>query len=202
MKITLPESVKSYCVSRGVRTAINSLSEQDDSYLPDHLDWDELPSYFQSILAAKTVKTDFALLVLQLWDAIWKPALEACAVTKPWMIDDMQTEDTPPSLETLWEVGLYRTHYHPRDENARIDTYIGLAVEQNQLQISLSLASWDAEEEAQEITLSEDWAKEDESWYSATKQAVPAIDPATTDVIDCASLRQLAEQALRQLMDG
>jgi hypothetical protein len=50
MSIVIPESVKSYCASHGVRTAINTLSEQSTSYMPDNLEWDELPSYYQSVL--------------------------------------------------------------------------------------------------------------------------------------------------------
>lgn len=203
MNIVIPDSVKSYCISRGVRTAIDMLSDEDDSYLPDHLAWDELPSYYQSILAAKTVKTDFALLYLHLWDAVWKPALERCGVTEPWTIDDMREEDTPPSLETLWQPGLYRTHYHPQDEDARIDTHLEIGIENNQLQVYISLAGWDAEGEPQEIALSEQWEQSEQEfdgWYHTTKLAFPAIDPTTTSEIDSAPLHQLAEQAVRQLM--
>ncbi len=203
MSIVIPESVKSYCASHGVRTAINTLSEHGTSYLPDHLEWDELPSYYQSVLAAATVKTDFALLYLNIWDAVLKPALEACGVTEPWTIDDMQQEDTPPSLEILWERGLYRTHYHPDNEEARIDTCLEIDVAQNQLVICISLTTWDAEGNPQELSLSAEWeqtASEFDGWYNTIKDAFPAIDPNTTTEIDCTPMRKTAEEALRQMM--
>ncbi|MFB1489094.1 MULTISPECIES: hypothetical protein [unclassified Thiocapsa] len=202
MSVVIPESVRSYCASHGVRTAINTLSEQGKSYLPDNLEWDELPSYYQSVLAAATVKTDFALLYLSIWDSVWKPALEACGVTEPWTIDDMQQEECPPSLDTLWDSGFYRTHYHPNDQEARIDTLVQIAIVQNQLLIYISLATWDAEEKPQELVLSTEWERSasDNGWYNTVKDAFPAIDPKTSTEIDCSRMRKAAEEALRQMM--
>ncbi len=202
MSIVIPESVKSYCASHGVRTAINTLSEHGTSYLPDNLEWDELPSYYQSVLAAATVKTDFALLYLNIWDAVWKPALEACGVTEPWTIDDMQQQENPPSLDTLWDFGFYRTHYHPNDEETRIDTNVEIALVQNQLLIYISLATWDAEGNPQELVLSTEWERSasDDGWYNTIKDAFPAIDPKTSTEIDSAPIRKAAEEALRQMM--
>jgi hypothetical protein len=202
MSIVIPESVKSYCASHGVRTAINTLSEQSTSYVPDNLEWDELPSYYQSVLAAATVKTDFALLHLNIWDAVWKPALEACCVTEPWTIDDMQQEENPPSLDTLWDDGFYRTHYHPNDREARIDTLVQIAIVQNQLLIYISLATWDAEGNPQELVLPAEWERSvsDNGWYNTGKDAFPAIDPKASTEIECTPMRKAAEEALRQMM--
>ncbi|MBK1700229.1 hypothetical protein [Thiococcus pfennigii] len=203
MKIVIAESVKSYCASRGVRTAIDTLSEQSKGYLPDHLEWDELRSYYQSVLAAATIHTDFAIFYLDIWNAIWKPALEACSVTEPWTIDEMQEADNAPSLETLWYSGLYRTHYHPNDENTSIDTHVEIDVVKNQLVIYISLASWNAEGNPKEIALPAEWEQSEsefDGWYKTKKDAFPAIDPNATTEIDCTRMQKTAEEALRQII--
>lgn len=204
MNVIIPESVKSYCANRGVRTAIDLLSEQGEDYLPDNLEWDELHSYYKSVLAAATVKTDFALFYLNLWDAIWKPALAAYGINEPWSIDEMRRDETPPSLKKIRKDGLYRVHYHPRDEGACIVTHLEVRrIAQQKIWIYISLRCLDGEGYPKEILLASEWQPsqlEFDGWYNTTEEAFPAIDPATIKEIDCTQMRKAAEQALRQLM--
>lgn len=207
VKVIIPDSVRDYCARKGIRTAIDTLSEKGDDYLPDHLEWDELRSFHKSILAAATVKTDFALLCLDLWDGVWKPALASCDIDEAYNIDDLD-EDEQPSLKKIWgDESLCRAHHDPRDENGSLYTSIWVAPYQKQPVVHLGVGLWDGEGNplvTESNVLGDTWEidsiDEPEGWFWTTKKAFAAIEPASTAEIDVTPMRQAAEEALRSLM--
>lgn len=111
-KIEVPLSVREYYKNNGIHTAVDLLLEKNaPNRIPDDLDWDEVKNYHEALLSAVTVRTDFALMMMDAWDKVWKPALDGWDDVP---IKDME-KDERPNPEMLWACStLYRTRAHTR----------------------------------------------------------------------------------------
>ncbi len=104
--IDVPESVRDYLNDKTIRSVVDHLLEQQDDKLPPDLAWNEVRAYHQAWLSAQKVKTDYVLLLMDLWDAIWRPALLKYGIdveNQSWDIEGMQEYETEPSRHVMWD---------------------------------------------------------------------------------------------------
>ncbi len=70
------DSVRSYLHDRMIGAGVDLLADTSSKLVPD-LRWNELPSYYEAWLAAQRVKGDWALTLLELWEACWSDNVPA-----------------------------------------------------------------------------------------------------------------------------
>ena len=127
MNVSVPESYRDFINDKVINSVVEHLLELPDTDLPVD-EWDEVPAYYQSWLSAQKVKTDYALFLFDLWDAVWKPALEVAGIGDELSIDEVRriSKSHRPTREDIWQDGLnrlFRTRYQGR--NVLLQTWIG-----------------------------------------------------------------------------
>ena len=82
MPFNLPESYHAYCSDAAVRTAVDHILSSEGSKkqlaLPPDIEWKDLRAFHTAVLSAHQVRCEFAILLIDLWDAVWQPALDGC----------------------------------------------------------------------------------------------------------------------------
>ena len=79
MKFELPESYRAYCSDVAVRTAVDHILSADSKTslaLPADIEWKDLPAFHRAVLSAHQVRCEFAVSLIELWDAVWQRALD------------------------------------------------------------------------------------------------------------------------------
>jgi hypothetical protein len=74
---TIPESVFVYYNDKAVMAAVDHLLSEKKETLPGVDDWSDLPAYYRARLSAYQCQADHALMLFDLWNAIWQPAIDA-----------------------------------------------------------------------------------------------------------------------------
>lgn len=69
--VTVPESVRAYSERPDIRTAVDLLLSKDTPEVPETLEWGELSSFYRAVLAAHQTQIDFAVLLNDVWSAVW-----------------------------------------------------------------------------------------------------------------------------------
>jgi hypothetical protein len=110
LKFEFPESMRAYCSDASIEAAVDALLTKPGK-MPSDLSWEEYPAYVLAWVAAHRVMGDHALVLAQLWDALWRPVLEPAwrAATIDDQIADEKSNDPHPSALWHWEV-ITRTH--------------------------------------------------------------------------------------------
>ena len=78
MSFKLPESYRAYCGDVAVRTAVDhilSANSKAPLALPTDIEWKDLPAFHRAVLSAHQVRCEYAVMLIELWDAVWQPAL-------------------------------------------------------------------------------------------------------------------------------
>ena len=106
MSIQVPESCRAYCKDRAVAVAVDAILDGKSLGVPVSLEWDELPSFHRAVLAARQVQCEYAIFLHELWNAVWKPALDACDIGKKLtprtIADTAEWCNRKPDTHTLW----------------------------------------------------------------------------------------------------
>ena len=76
MPVQIPESYRTYCTDRKVQTAVDHILKSKTLRVPTDLEWDDLPKFHRAVLSAHQVRCEFAVFLHELWDEIWKPAVD------------------------------------------------------------------------------------------------------------------------------
>ena len=199
MPVQTPESYRAYCTDRAVRTAVDHILGSTKTLgVPTELEWDDLPKFHQAVLSAHQVRCEFAVFLQELWNEIWKPAVDESKrkfTTKT--VADTQEYWQNYLLDTysIWNEGWFARVFDIADTMYVLD--IGVNVDyENRVRLILSL--WDRKNDnyiTNELGL-DDWRPHeggDDSYvYSSTKLA-PIVN---ADCIDLASLHEAAAAAL------
>ncbi len=80
MRIALPESYRAYASRKDVMTAVDHvLSCNGRKKLEARQDWgwEKLPEFHTAVLAAHQVRCDYAILLHELWDMVWRTAMQS-----------------------------------------------------------------------------------------------------------------------------
>lgn len=204
MKVAVPESYRDYINERVISSVVDHLLEVPDTDLPVD-EWDEVPAYHQAWLSAQKVKTDYALFLFDLWDAIWKPALQEAGIDDELSVYEAkkQCKSHQPTRANIWLSRLnrlFRTSHQGRE--VLLQTWIG-ADEGNGITILLALFDADGEEEITEqilpslLTSSGRWQKELEDGFCMLNEDLcPALDKDITE-LDVSPLRLAAQDLLK-----
>lgn len=96
------DSVRSYLHDRMISAGVDLLAASSGKLAPD-LRWGELPGYYDAWLAAQRVKADWAMTLLELWDATWLNN-----VPTGWIAADpdeqvMENSKASPHPHTIWD---------------------------------------------------------------------------------------------------
>lgn len=96
------ESVRSYLNDRMISAGVDLLSDKSSKLAPD-LRWNEMPGYYDAWLAAQRVKADWAMSLLELWEATW-----ASNVPDGWTPSEpdeqvIESSYSNPHPQTCWD---------------------------------------------------------------------------------------------------
>ena len=167
MSFALPESYRAYCTDNAVRTAVDhilsSAGKKGTLALPADIDWKDLPAFHSAVLSSHQVRCEFAVFLLELWDAVWQPSLAECgfdsdinpwsvAVTEEW---DGMNFDT----NTVWDNGWFGRGFDMVSTSFKlVPGILGLS---DQVRLSLSLWGSDDTDHTTGRNFGDDWRESD-----------------------------------------
>ena len=201
MPFTMPESYRAYCTDVAVQTAVDHilLSENPKKplSLPADIEWKDLPAFHRAVLSAHQVRCEYAVFLIDLWDALWQRALDTCEIgtkLEPWSVAtteqwNVQKLDT----NTLWDKSWFGRGFDIAETNFQIVS--GVWVDRD---VRLSFSIWDKNDGDQTTgcTFGDDWPQQEMdigvAWTS--KQLAPIPD---NGVIDLDPLDRAVSDALK-----
>ena len=200
MKFELPESYRAYCSDAAVRTAVDHILSADSKKplaLPKDIEWKDLPAFHRAVLSAHQVRCEFAVSLIELWDAVWQRALdgwefqsnlvpETVAKAAEWWPQELDTN-------TVWTDGHFFKLFNIGDTNPQLG--LGAYIEIDRVRLSLSLYGKDETEYTAELDLGDTWPKQNLDGEIAwtCKSLAPIRDDGT---IDLDLVRKAGEDAL------
>ena len=200
MPFRIPESYHAYCTDAAVRTAVDHILYSKPLRVPADFEWCKLPEFHRAVLSAHQVRCEFAIFLHELWDAIWRPALEECDLVREFELQkvaDAESWNDGQKLDTyaIWESG--RLDGVLGIPDTRYDLSLGTFA--NLERVMLSFYLWDRknkEELTTTLDLGNHWPHEDidDTSYAWSSGALAKI--AANGDIDLAPLRQAAADAL------
>ena len=201
MPIQVPESYRAYCKDRAVQEAVNHILDAKSLHVPADIEWDDLPKFHRAVLAARQVQCDYAIFVHELWNAVWKPALDARGFgkkLKPWTIADIQEQcNQKLDTHTLWYQAWFSQVLDIADTNLVLFPGVGIG-EAALDKVRLWLHLRDTKDDVDLITgldLGADWRSEDveDGWARTRRELAPIADDGG---LDLDALRKAAADAL------
>ena len=76
--VEIPEGLMAYFHNETICEAVNLLLSKKRPPLPDNVEWNDVPDFFRSVRAARQIQGDYAILLHEIWNAVWQPLPE------PW----------------------------------------------------------------------------------------------------------------------
>ena len=204
--IDVPASVRDYLTDKTICSVVDHLLEQKDGKLPPGLAWDEVRAYHQAWLSAQKVKTDYVLLLMDLWDAIWRPALLKYGVDvekQIWDIEEMKEYEAEPSRAVIWNGNVFYRWFwlETADGGFSLDTQVEIDSDEG---IILHFRVEDEEKEIlpAEKPLFSQWQsyQEDELGFFKTPNKLIQIQ-ADTQQLNISALVILADEAVAKFVE-
>ena len=166
MKFELPESYRAYCSDVAVRTAVDHILSADSKTslaLPADIEWKDLPAFHRAVLSAHQVRCEFAVSLIELWDAVWQRALdrwefqsnlvpETVAAAEEWWPQKLDTN-------TVWISRHFFRLFNIGETNPQLG--LGAYIKIDRVRLSLSLFGKDETEYTTELDLGDTWPKQD-----------------------------------------
>jgi hypothetical protein len=205
--IQIPDSVYDYLTDSGIQSVVDHLLKQDDNTLPVELAWDEVRAFHEAYLSAQKVKTDYVLWLMDLWDAIWQPALDKQEIHfKHWMPHEMKEWNAEPSRQTVWNEGAYYRWFSNQMPNGKFefDTRINILHEESKVQLAFRVQNGEQEIIPKQF----DWQTTLKEWefigeggdgYLITSKNLLPIQT-NSKQLDLTQLAALAEDIMTQTM--
>ncbi|MEZ5477370.1 MAG: hypothetical protein R3E95_07785 [Thiolinea sp.] len=201
MIIAVPESYRDYLHNRVVRSVVDHVLPQKENRLPVDLEWPDIRAYHEAGLAARKVKVDYGLFVMELWDAVWKPVLEKYDINDElaWPLIEMD-ESERPSLDNFWDNGLFVKNFTLRRGGGQVHLYPQSCVAEREVSILISAQTGGWESLSAELNLNELWAEEADEF--GNRQTVSGLVEIAADSrhLDVSALVDLADEALSKLL--
>lgn len=133
--IKIPDSVLSYMNNESVRTAVDNLLGKKDAEkkIPNDITtWAEARGYHRALLSAYQVRSEFAIFLFDLMDAVWgeviashKPKCKIIEYKQQHSEEGGYAELTPSVTKLFaYEIWLCRTIKHPNWPNNIVETSI------------------------------------------------------------------------------
>ena len=150
MQFALPESYRAYCTDAAVRTAVDHILSSADRKgglgLPPDADWNDLPAFHRAVLSAHQVRCERAIFLIDLWDAVWEPALAESGLQgdlNPCTVTDTELwNGAKLDPNTVWD-----NRWFGRNFNVGGARYtIAPGVSDDAVRARLSISFWGADE--------------------------------------------------------
>ena len=164
--------------------------------IPADTEWKDLRAFHRAVLSAHQVKCEFAVFLIDLWDAIWQPALNSCnfgtklepfnvAAAEEW---DGQKLDT----NTVWDQGRFFRVFDISGKSLQLEP--GVFVDAEQVRLSLCLLGSDETDHTTGRDFGGDWPEKEieDNFAWTSKNLAPIRDDGT---IDLAPLHKAAADA-------
>ena len=202
MPFPMPESYRAYCTDPAVRTAVDHIllatGRKGALSLPPDIDWKDLPAFHRAVLSAHQVRCEFAILAIDLWNAVWQPALaecgfdssrDACTVSRTEELIDLKLD-----THSVWELKWFSRCFEIRG-GGDLQLYLAVIHELPEaLQLGFCLWGADGTDHTTGCDFGDEWPKEpgEEGWIYTGKDLAPIQD----GTIDLGSLHTAAADAL------
>jgi len=200
MSFELPESYRAYCKDAAVRTAVDHILSADSKTpltLPADIEWKDLKAFHRAVLSAHQVRCEFAVFLIDLWDAVWQRTLDGwefrsslvpatVAAAEEWWPQKLDTN-------TVWKDGRFFRLFNMGEINPQLGLGVQLQIER--VRLSFSLWADDDTDYMTGLDLGEGWPQQDREEEIAwtCKSLAPIRDDGT---IDLDPVRKAAEDAL------
>ena len=190
MSFTMPESYRAYCTDAAVRTAVDHiLSSQTPKKplsLPADMEWSDLPTFHRAVLSAHQVRCEYAVFLIDLWDALWQPSLGTCEFgtkLEPGSVADAEVLwNHKFDTNTLWDEERFGRCFYITKTNFRLAP--GVKVDSQEVRLSFSLWDKDDRYHTAELSFGDSWPEQemedDDAWTS--KQLAPIQGNGTIDL--------------------
>ena len=202
MPFRIPESYHAYRTDAAVRTAVDHILDSKPLRVPADLEWCKLPEFHRAVLSAHQVRCEFAIFLHELWDAIWRPALEECDLVREFELQKVTDAESwiGEKFDTyaIWKSGLGGGLGGVLGiPDTRYDLNLGTSADLERVKLSFYLCDRENNEElTTTLDLGNHWPHEDidDNSYAWSSEALAKI--AANGDIDLAPLRQAAADAL------
>ena len=204
MTITIPQSVQDYFFEKPGRLQIvDDLFDHTNYWLPPGIERGGLREHYNNLLITAVVRTDYAVLLVDAWDAVWGAGLSACDIKKVIAIDDMDKAGKP-NPHIIWHDALYQYYWDPRNEDAQICTALRYEGPINGFRILLAHFNQDGEPTlSEDANLGGEWAANApgafDGWFTTKGRAF--LMSQQGNIFDPREMQEVAETALRALLD-
>ena len=166
MKFELPESYRAYCGDVAVRTAVDHILSADSKTplaLPADIEWKDLPAFHRAVLSAHQVRCEYAVFLIELWDAVWQRALDRWEfqsnLVRSTVADAAEWWPQKLDTNTVWDEGHFFLQFNIGETNPQLG--LGALIEIDRVRLSLSLFGKDGTEYTTELDLGDTWPKQD-----------------------------------------
>ena len=189
MPFELPESYRAYCLDVAVQTAVDHILSSSDKrsglVLPADIDWKDLPAFHRAVLSAHQVRCEYAVHLIDLWNAVWQPALE-CRFGKGLqdrtVVDSEEWHEQKLDTNTVWNEGWFGRGFDIDGTNFQVAPGVGDDCER----VRLSVYFWEVNDtdHTSERSFGDDWpVQEIEDGCAWTKKGLaPIRDDGTIDL--------------------
>lgn len=205
MNIQVPASVRDYLHNRVIQSVVNHMLDQPEDELPPELEWHELRDYHNAWLAARKVKVDYSLVLMDVWEAVWLPVLEKYRVSEldAWALATMQGNQEEPSLARCWRDESFYRYYTINPEPGLTCHLFPQIYLQAQGEITLTFAATDQHDQilSTSLPLSRGWKIAADEYGNRETQAGICQINQHTDHVDMSPLRRLADEVVGYTLD-
>lgn len=189
MPFELPESYWAYCSDAAVRTAVDHILSADSKTplsLPADIEWKNLPAFHRAVLSAHQVRCEFAMFLIDLWEAVWQHALDK------WEFQSNVMPETVAAAEVWWPQKLdtnavwNHRHFFRLLNISETSPKLGLGalIKLESVRLSLSLYDENETNRTTAINFGDAWPmqdiEDDIAWTG--KDLVPIRDDGTIDL--------------------
>lgn len=200
MSFELPESYRAYCKDAAVRTAVNHILSADSKTpltLPADIEWKDLKAFHRAVLSAHQVRCEYAVFLIELWDAVWQRALDGWELggdLRPQSVADAQHwHNAKFDTYTVWDDEYFGLGFEIGDTSLLL--LASVLVDQERLRLNLCLWGSDDTDRTTDLNLGDSWPDQDiEDGVAHTSRSLAPIRDDGT--IDLEPVRKAAEDAL------
>ncbi len=96
--VQISPGLLSYFSDSKTEAAVDLLLAKKRPSIPDDVEWNDVPDYFRAVRAARQIQVDLAILLHEIWNAVWKPMPAQWKAAAPYE----QVDDGLLDPHTIW----------------------------------------------------------------------------------------------------
>ena len=200
MNFELPESYRAYCGDAAVRTAVDHILSADSKTplaLPADIEWKDLPAFHRAVLSAHQVRCEYAVFLIDLWNAVWQAVLDEWEMggdlRSQSIADAQHWHNAKFDTYNVWDDEYFGTGFEISDTSLLL--LVSVLVDQERLRLNLCLWGRDDTDRTTGLKLGDSWPDQDiEDGVAHTSRSLAPIRDDGT--IDLDPVRKAAGDAL------